>query len=40
MYGHGSHLGQVTSIMPSVFDFLVPEIFRAKFGSDRQIQIW
>ena len=35
IYGHGGHLGQVTTIMPSVFDFLVPESFHTKFGSDR-----
>ena len=35
IYGHGGHLGQVTSIMSSVFDFLVPESFHTKFGSDR-----
>ena len=35
IYGHGGHLGQVTSIMSSVFDFLVSESFHTKFGSDR-----
>ena len=35
IYGHGGHLGQVTSIMSSDFDFLVSESFQAKFGSDR-----
>ena len=35
IYGHGGHLGHVTSIMPSDFDFLVPESFHTKFGSDR-----
>ena len=35
MYGHGSHLGHVTSIMSSDFHFLVPESFHTKFGSDR-----
>ena len=34
IYGRGSHLGHVTSIMSSDFDFLVPESFHAKFGSD------
>ena len=34
IYGHGGHLGQVTSIMSSVFDFLVSESFHKKFGSD------
>ena len=33
-YGHGGHLGHVTSIMSSVFDFLVSESFHKKFGSD------
>ena len=27
IYGHGGHLGQVTSIMSSVFDFLVSKIW-------------
>ena len=35
IYGHGSHLGHVTSIMSSDFHFLVPESFHTKFGSDR-----
>ena len=35
IYGHGGHLGYVTSIMSSDFHFLIPESFRAKFGSDR-----
>ena len=34
-YGHGGHLGHVTSIMSSDFHFLVPESFHAKFVSDR-----
>ena len=34
IYGHGGHLGHVTSIMLSDFHFLVPEIFHTKFGSD------
>ena len=29
-YGHGSHLGHVTSIMSSDFYFLVPESFHKK----------
>ena len=33
-YGHGGHLGHVTSIMSSDFYFLVPESFQKKFGSD------
>ena len=35
IYGHGSHLGHVTSIMSSDFHFLVFESFHTKFGSDR-----
>ena len=35
IYGRGSHLGHVTSIMSSDFHFLVPESFHTKFGSDR-----
>ena len=35
IYGHGCHLGHVTSIMSSNFHFLVPEISHKKFGSDR-----
>ena len=35
LYGHGSHLGHVTSIMSSNFHFLVPESFHTKFGSDQ-----
>ena len=35
IYGHGFHLGHVTSIMSSDFHFLVPESFHTKFGSDR-----
>ena len=30
IYGHGSHLGHVTSIMSSDFHFLVPESFHKK----------
>ena len=30
IYGHGSHLGHVTSIMASDFHFLVPESFHKK----------
>ena len=36
IYGHGGHLGHVTSIMSPDFHFLVPESFHTKFGSDRQ----
>ena len=34
IYGRGGHLGHVTSIMSSIFYFLVPESFHAKFGFD------
>ena len=33
IYGHGGHLGHVTSIMSSDFHFLVLESFHTKFGS-------
>ena len=36
IYGHGGHLGPVTSIMSSDFYFLETESFHKKFGSDRQ----
>ena len=36
IYGHGDHLGHVTSIMSSDLHFLVPESFHKKFGSHRQ----
>ena len=35
IYGHGGHLGHVTSIMSSDFHSLVPESFHTKFGLDR-----
>ena len=35
IYGHGGHLGHVTSIMSSDFQFLVLESFHTKFGSDQ-----
>ena len=35
IYGHGGHLGHVTSIMSKDFNFLVPESFHSKFASDR-----
>ena len=35
IYGHGGHLGHVTSIMSSDFHFHIPETFHTKFGSDR-----
>ena len=34
-YGHGGHLGHLTSIMSSDFHFLVLESFHTKFGSDQ-----
>ena len=34
IYGRGSHLGHVTSIMLIYFHSLVPESFHAKFGSE------
>ena len=36
IYGHGGHLGHVTSIMSSYFYFLETESFHKKFGSGRQ----
>ena len=37
IYGRGSHLCHVTSIMSSDFHCLVPESFHTKFGSDPHI---
>ena len=34
IYGRGGHLGHVTSIMLVNFQFLVPESFHTKFGSE------
>ena len=34
IYGHGGHLGHVTSIMLINFHFLVPESFHTKFGLE------
>ena len=39
LYGHGGHLGNVTS-MSSDFNFLVSEKFHTKFGSDRHSCFW
>ena len=36
IYGHGSHLGHVTSIMSSDFHYHVLESFHTKFGSSQQ----
>ena len=35
IYGHGGHLGHVTSIMSSDFHFLVLKSFHTKFDSDQ-----
>ena len=35
IYGHGGHLGHVTSIMSSDFHFLLLKSFHTKFGSDQ-----
>ena len=34
IYGHGSHLGHVTTIMSSDLHFLVPESFHTNFNSE------
>ena len=34
IYGHGGHLGHVTSIILINLHFLVPERFHTKFGSE------
>ena len=34
IYGHGGHLGHVTRIMLTNFNFLVPESFHTKFSSE------
>ena len=34
IYGHGGHLGHVTSIMLTNFHFLVSESFHTKFKSE------
>ena len=36
IYEHDGHLGHVTSIVSSDFQFFVPEKVHTKFGSDRQ----
>ena len=36
IYGHGSHLDHMTSLMSSDFHFLAPESIHKRFGSDRQ----
>ena len=36
IYGHGGHLGHVTSIMSSDFYFLVHESFQKKIDTDPQ----
>ena len=35
IYGHGGHLGHVTSITIKKIHFLVPESFHTKFSSER-----
>ena len=40
IYGHGNHLGHVTSIMSPNFHFLVPESFLTKFGSELHSSFW
>ena len=34
IYGHGGHLGHVTTIMSSDLHFFVPESFHTKFNSE------
>ena len=34
IYGHGGHLGHVTSMTLKFFHFLVPESFHTKFSSE------
>ena len=34
IYGHGGHLGHVTSMISTDFHLLVLESFHTKFGSD------
>ena len=38
--GHGSHLGNVTTIVSINFHFLVPESLHIKFGFDWPIGFW
>ena len=40
IYGHGSHLGHVTSIMSINFHFLIPESLHIKFGFDLPSGFW
>ena len=40
IYGRGSHLGHVTSIMSINFHFLVPESLHIKFGFDLPCGFW
>ena len=43
IYGHGGHLGHVTSIMSSIFHFLVPEAFvqnLVQIGTVVSEKIW
>ena len=34
IFGHGGHLGHVTSILLTNFYFLLPESFHTKIGSE------
>ena len=34
IYGHGGHLGYLTSITLTIFHFLVPESFNTKFSLE------
>ena len=36
IYGHGGHLGHVTSMISTNFHFLVPESFHTNFGAEWQ----
>ena len=40
IYGYGSHLGHMTSIMSINFHFLVPESLNIKFGFDWPSGFW
>ena len=40
IYGHGGHLGHVTSILLTNFHFLVLESFHTEFGSRWHSCLW
>ena len=43
IYGHGGHLGHVTSILLTIFYFLVPESFHTKLVQNGTVvneKIW